>query len=170
MEDGEIDGNKVILDWAKPKGEGGFGGRGGGRGGFGGRGGGRGGRGGFGGRGRGGFGGKAEVLPCAAMGDLGSEGTGPPGFIGISCFLLQGEEASEAAEEAVGTTSHKGRRQSLSSPFPVSLVHLKERTLGLYSDPICGRAFCGHSEILCRPMVYLQMHIDNISRAIPCRF
>uniref|UniRef100_A0A9L0J5J1 Nucleolin n=1 Tax=Equus asinus TaxID=9793 RepID=A0A9L0J5J1_EQUAS len=37
MEDGEIDGNKVTLDWAKPKGEGGFGGRGGGRGGFGGR-------------------------------------------------------------------------------------------------------------------------------------
>ncbi|XP_020011851.2 nucleolin [Castor canadensis] len=56
MEDGEIDGNKVTLDWAKPKGEGGFGGRGGGRGGFGGRG--RGGRGGFGGRGRGGFGGR----------------------------------------------------------------------------------------------------------------
>ena len=26
MEDGEIDGNKVTLDWAKPKGEGGFGG------------------------------------------------------------------------------------------------------------------------------------------------
>lgn len=25
MEDGEIDGNKVTLDWAKPKGEGGFG-------------------------------------------------------------------------------------------------------------------------------------------------
>uniref|UniRef100_A0A9L0ILZ3 Nucleolin n=1 Tax=Equus asinus TaxID=9793 RepID=A0A9L0ILZ3_EQUAS len=48
MEDGEIDGNKVTLDWAKPKGEGGFGGRGGGRGG----------RGGFGGRGRGGFGGR----------------------------------------------------------------------------------------------------------------
>ncbi|XP_066125010.1 nucleolin-like [Saccopteryx bilineata] len=58
MEDGEIDGNKVTLDWAKPKGEGGFGGRGGGRGGFGGPGGGRGGRGGFGGRGRGGFGGR----------------------------------------------------------------------------------------------------------------
>lgn len=58
MEDGEIDGNKVTLDWAKPKGEGGFGGRGGGRGGFGGRGGGRGGRGGFGNRGRGGFGGR----------------------------------------------------------------------------------------------------------------
>uniref|UniRef100_A0A2K6EHV8 Nucleolin n=1 Tax=Propithecus coquereli TaxID=379532 RepID=A0A2K6EHV8_PROCO len=31
-EDGEIDGNKVTLDWAKPKGEGGFGGRGGGKG------------------------------------------------------------------------------------------------------------------------------------------
>ncbi|NXO86666.1 NUCL protein, partial [Sitta europaea] len=57
MEDGEIDGNKVTLDFAKPKGDfqrgGGFGGRGG-------RGGGRGGRGGFGGRGggRGGFGGR----------------------------------------------------------------------------------------------------------------
>ncbi|NXI43591.1 NUCL protein, partial [Galbula dea] len=56
MEDGEIDGSKVILDFAKPKGEfqrgGGFGGRGG-------RGGGRGGRGGFGGRGGGkGFGGR----------------------------------------------------------------------------------------------------------------
>ncbi|XP_046893050.1 nucleolin [Hypomesus transpacificus] len=60
MEDGEIDGNKVTLDYAKPKGEGGFrGGRGGGGfggGGFGGRGGGRGGRGGFG-RGGGGGGG-----------------------------------------------------------------------------------------------------------------
>ncbi|XP_067452839.1 nucleolin isoform X4 [Thunnus thynnus] len=57
MEDGEIDGSKVTLDYAKPKGEGGFrGGRGGGGfGGFGGRGGGgRGGRGGFG----GGFGGR----------------------------------------------------------------------------------------------------------------
>ncbi|KAG8445025.1 hypothetical protein GDO86_009967 [Hymenochirus boettgeri] len=73
MEDGEIDGNKVTLDFAKPKGDnqrggrggfgrgggfrggrGGFGGRGGGRGGFGGKGGGRG-RGGFGGRGGGGF-------------------------------------------------------------------------------------------------------------------
>lgn len=80
MEDGEIDGNKVTLDYAKPKGEGGFrggrggggfGGRGGGRGrgGFGGRGGGRGGRGGFGGRGggRGGFGGNGRwitVLLC----------------------------------------------------------------------------------------------------------
>ncbi|XP_075944250.1 nucleolin isoform X1 [Anarhichas minor] len=51
MEEGEIDGRKVTLDYAKPKGEGGFrGGRGGG--GFGG--GGRGGRGGFGGRGGGG--------------------------------------------------------------------------------------------------------------------
>uniref|UniRef100_A0A2K5P921 Nucleolin n=1 Tax=Cebus imitator TaxID=2715852 RepID=A0A2K5P921_CEBIM len=36
MEDGEIDGNKVTLDCAKSKGEGGFGGHGGGRGGFGG--------------------------------------------------------------------------------------------------------------------------------------
>ncbi|ELW67406.1 Nucleolin [Tupaia chinensis] len=34
LEDGEIDGNKVTLDWAKPKGESGFGGQGGGRGGF----------------------------------------------------------------------------------------------------------------------------------------
>ncbi|XP_069490280.1 nucleolin-like [Ambystoma mexicanum] len=50
MEEGEIDGNKVTLDFAKPKGEGG---RGGGRG-FGGRGGGRG----FGGRGGGGYGGR----------------------------------------------------------------------------------------------------------------
>ncbi|XP_026179105.1 nucleolin [Mastacembelus armatus] len=81
MEDGEIDGSKVTLDYAKPKGDGGFrggrdggfrggrsdggfrGGRGGGgggrggRGGFGGRGGGRGGRGGHRGGGRGGFGG-----------------------------------------------------------------------------------------------------------------
>ncbi|NWU98896.1 NUCL protein, partial [Upupa epops] len=75
MEDGEIDGNKVILDFAKPKGDfqrgGGFGGRGGrgggrgGRGGFGGRGGGGGGRG-FGGRGggfRGGRGGGGDHKP-----------------------------------------------------------------------------------------------------------
>uniref|UniRef100_F6WH78 Nucleolin n=1 Tax=Xenopus tropicalis TaxID=8364 RepID=F6WH78_XENTR len=63
MEDGEIDGSKVTLDFAKPKGDSQRGGRGGfgrgggfrgGRGGFGGRGGGRG-RGGFGGRGGGGF-------------------------------------------------------------------------------------------------------------------
>ncbi|KAM6921304.1 nucleolin [Xenentodon cancila] len=59
MEDGEIDGSKITLDYAKPKGDGGFrGGRGGGfggrgGGGFGGRGGFRGGRG-SGGRGRGG--------------------------------------------------------------------------------------------------------------------
>ncbi|XP_031430982.1 nucleolin isoform X2 [Clupea harengus] len=74
MDSGEIDGTKVTLDYARPKGEGGFGGRGGGgRGGgrgFGGRGGGRGfgggrgggrgfggGRGGGGGRGFGGRGG-----------------------------------------------------------------------------------------------------------------
>ncbi|XP_034386569.1 nucleolin [Cyclopterus lumpus] len=58
MDDGEIDGRKVTLDYAKPKGEGGFrGGRGGG--GFGGGRGGRGGRGGFGGGGfGGGFGGR----------------------------------------------------------------------------------------------------------------
>uniref|UniRef100_H0XS90 Nucleolin n=1 Tax=Otolemur garnettii TaxID=30611 RepID=H0XS90_OTOGA len=66
MEDGEIDGNKVTLDWAKPKGEGGFGGRGGGRGG---RGGGRGGRGGFGGRGRGGFGGRGGFRGGRGGGD-----------------------------------------------------------------------------------------------------
>ncbi|XP_068547790.1 nucleolin [Anas acuta] len=77
MEDGEIDGNKVTLDFAKPKGDfqrgggfgggfggrgGGRGGRGGGRGGFGGRGGGRG----FGGRGggfRGGRGGGGDHKP-----------------------------------------------------------------------------------------------------------
>ncbi|EPQ07056.1 Nucleolin [Myotis brandtii] len=58
MGDGEMDGNKVTLDRAEPKGEGGFGGLGGGRGVFGSRGGGRGGRGGFGGRGQGGFGGR----------------------------------------------------------------------------------------------------------------
>ncbi|XP_037105132.1 nucleolin isoform X1 [Syngnathus acus] len=67
MDQGEIDGNSVTLDYAKPKGEGGFrggrggGGFGGGRGGRGGFGGGRGGRGGggggYGGRGGGGFGG-----------------------------------------------------------------------------------------------------------------
>uniref|UniRef100_A0A9J8BG34 Nucleolin n=1 Tax=Cyprinus carpio carpio TaxID=630221 RepID=A0A9J8BG34_CYPCA len=50
MDDGEIDGNRVTLDYAKPKGEGG---RGGGRGGFGGGFGGRGG-------GRGGFGDKPQ--------------------------------------------------------------------------------------------------------------
>ncbi|XP_040040874.2 nucleolin isoform X1 [Gasterosteus aculeatus] len=68
MEDGEIDGRKVTLDYARPKGEGGFrGGRGGGFGG-GGRGG-RGGRGGFGGggfgggRGGGGFGGRGRGGP-----------------------------------------------------------------------------------------------------------
>ncbi|XP_035190535.1 nucleolin isoform X2 [Oxyura jamaicensis] len=76
MEDGEIDGNKVTLDFAKPKGDfqrgggfgGGFGGRGGGRGGRGGRGGfgGRGGGRGFGGRGggfRGGRGGGGDHKP-----------------------------------------------------------------------------------------------------------
>ncbi|XP_025998202.1 nucleolin [Astatotilapia calliptera] len=62
MEDGEIDGSKVTLDYAKPKGEGGFrGGRGGG--GFGGRGGGRGGRGGFGGFGGRGGGGRGRGGP-----------------------------------------------------------------------------------------------------------
>ncbi|XP_069009510.1 LOW QUALITY PROTEIN: nucleolin [Embiotoca jacksoni] len=67
MEEGEIDGSRVTLDYAKPKGDGGFrGGRGGG-GGFGGRGGGgRGGRGGF-----GGFGGRG--------GGRGEEGGGPRG-------------------------------------------------------------------------------------------
>ncbi|XP_037326624.2 nucleolin isoform X2 [Pungitius pungitius] len=68
MEDGEIDGRKVTLDYARPKGEGGFrGGRGGGGFGGGGRGG-RGGRGGFGGgfgggRGGGGFGGRGRGGP-----------------------------------------------------------------------------------------------------------
>ncbi|XP_053436888.1 nucleolin-like [Nycticebus coucang] len=59
MEDGEIDGNKVTLDWAKPKGEGGFGGHGGGRGG----------RGGFGGRGWGGFGGRGGFRGGRGGGD-----------------------------------------------------------------------------------------------------
>lgn len=82
MEDCEIDGNKVTLDYARPKGDAGHrGGRGGGfGGGFGGRGGGgRGGRGGFGrggggfrggrggNRGRGGFGGKLSILPHHRM-------------------------------------------------------------------------------------------------------
>ncbi|XP_051930505.1 nucleolin isoform X2 [Hippocampus zosterae] len=86
MEDGEIDGSKVTLDYAKPKGEGGFrGGRGGGGfGGFGGRGGGgfggrggRGGRGGFGGRGGGGFGGRGRGGPRG-----GGRGGGRGGFGG----------------------------------------------------------------------------------------
>lgn len=87
MDDGEVDGSKVTLDYAKPKGEGGFrGGRGGGGfggfggGGFGGRGGGRGGRGGFGrgggrgrggprggGRGRGGFGGTENYFKVPSL-------------------------------------------------------------------------------------------------------
>ncbi|KAL7867009.1 hypothetical protein AOLI_G00148230 [Acnodon oligacanthus] len=54
MEDGEVDGNRVTLDYARPKGEGGRPGGRGGFGGFGGRGG-RGGRGGFGRGGGGGF-------------------------------------------------------------------------------------------------------------------
>ncbi|XP_061634201.1 nucleolin [Phyllopteryx taeniolatus] len=85
MEDGEIDGSKVTLDYAKPKGEGGFragrgggGGFGGGFGGFGGRGGGRGGRGGFGGRGGGGgFGGRGRGGPRG-----GGRGGGRGGFGG----------------------------------------------------------------------------------------
>ncbi|XP_056421528.1 nucleolin isoform X3 [Hyla sarda] len=79
MEDWEIDGNKVTLDFAKPKGDGGrggFGGRGGGRGGFGGRGGGRGGFGGRGG-GRGGFGGRG-----GGRGGFGGRGGGRGGFGG----------------------------------------------------------------------------------------
>ncbi|XP_062987849.1 nucleolin isoform X2 [Elgaria multicarinata webbii] len=62
MEDGEIDGNKVTLDFAKPKGDGPRGSGGFGRGGRGGRGGGRG----FGGRGggfRGGRGGGGDHKP-----------------------------------------------------------------------------------------------------------
>lgn len=81
MDDAEIDGNKVTLDYAKPKGEGG---RGGGRGGFGGGfGGGRGGgRGGFGGRGggRGGFRG--------GRGGGGHRGGGRGGFRGNKCTTL----------------------------------------------------------------------------------
>lgn len=76
MEDGEIDGSKVTLDYAKPKGEGGFrGGRGGG--GFGGRGGGRGGRGGFGGFGGRGGGGRGRGGPRG-----GGRGGGRGGFGG----------------------------------------------------------------------------------------
>ncbi|XP_023258462.1 nucleolin [Seriola lalandi dorsalis] len=80
MEDGEIDGSKVTLDYAKPKGEGGFrGGRGGGGfgGGFGGRGGGRGGRGGFGGFGGRGGGGRGRGGPRG-----GGRGGGRGGFGG----------------------------------------------------------------------------------------
>ncbi|XP_059400119.1 nucleolin-like [Carassius carassius] len=94
MDDGEIDGNRVTLDYAKPKGEGGrggfgggFGGRGGGRGGFGGRGGGgfgggRGGgfRGGRGGRG-GGFGGRGGGFGGGRGGGFGGgRGGGRGGF------------------------------------------------------------------------------------------
>ena len=61
MEDGEIDGNKVTLDWAKPKVEVGFGCRSGGRGG----------RGGFGGRGQGGFGGHGGVQGGVQAGRVG---------------------------------------------------------------------------------------------------
>uniref|UniRef100_A0A8C3MFT3 Nucleolin n=1 Tax=Geospiza parvula TaxID=87175 RepID=A0A8C3MFT3_GEOPR len=81
MEDGEIDGNKVTLDFAKPKGDfqrgGGFGGRGG-------RGGGRGGRGGFGGRGggRGGFGGKRKQMLLFGGGVLRNE---PKAILGLWC-------------------------------------------------------------------------------------
>ncbi|KAM4548198.1 nucleolin [Odontesthes bonariensis] len=85
MEDGEIDGRNVTLDYAKPKGEGGFrGGRGGG-GGFGGRGGGfRGGRGGggFGGRGggfRGGRGGRGGGRGGGGRGGGGGFGARPQG-------------------------------------------------------------------------------------------
>ncbi|XP_014906093.1 nucleolin isoform X3 [Poecilia latipinna] len=72
MEDSEIDGSKVTLDYAKPKGDGGFrGGRGGGGGGRGGFRGGRGGFGGFGGRGGGG-----------GRGGRGGRGGGRGGFGG----------------------------------------------------------------------------------------
>ncbi|XP_057182411.1 nucleolin isoform X2 [Triplophysa rosa] len=97
MDDCEINGKKVSVDYAQPEGgrgrggsfgqgRGGFGGRGGGRGGFGGRGGGRGGfggrgggRGGFGGRGggRGGFGGRG-----GGRGGFGGRGGGRGGFGG----------------------------------------------------------------------------------------
>lgn len=93
MDDGEIDGSKVTLDYAKPKGDGGFrGGRGGGfggrGGGFGGRGGGFGGRGGgFGGRG-GGFGGRGGGFGGRGGGGRGrggprGGGRGRGGFGGI---------------------------------------------------------------------------------------
>ncbi|XP_070687973.1 nucleolin [Pempheris klunzingeri] len=80
MDDGEIDGSKVTLDYAKPKGEGGFrGGRGGGGfgGGFGGRGGGRGGRGGF-----GGFGGRGGGGRGGGRGGPRGGGRGRGGFGG----------------------------------------------------------------------------------------
>ncbi|XP_070817080.1 nucleolin isoform X4 [Chaetodon trifascialis] len=79
MDDGEIDGYKVTLDYAKPKGEGGFrGGRGGGGfGGFGGRGGGRGGRGGF-----GGFGGRGGGGRGGGRGGPRGGGRGRGGFGG----------------------------------------------------------------------------------------
>ncbi|XP_037553968.1 nucleolin [Nematolebias whitei] len=82
MEDGEIDGCKVTLDYAKPKGEGGFrGGRGGGGGG--GRGGFRGGRGGFGGRGGGrGGGGRGRGGRGGFGGFGGGRGGGGGGFGG----------------------------------------------------------------------------------------
>lgn len=81
MDDAEIDGNKVTLDYAKPKGDGG---RGGGRGGFGGFGGGRGGRGGFGGRG-GGRGGGFR----GGRGGGGHRGGGRGGFRGNThCIML----------------------------------------------------------------------------------
>ncbi|KAM7387965.1 hypothetical protein PAMP_024169 [Pampus punctatissimus] len=73
MEDGEIDGSRVTLDYAKPKGEGGFrGGRGGG--GFGGRGGG-----GFGGRGGGGRGGRGGFGGFGGRGGRGGGRGGPRG-------------------------------------------------------------------------------------------
>ncbi|CAG5864192.1 unnamed protein product [Menidia menidia] len=80
MEDGEIDGSRVTLDYAKPKGEGGFrGGRGGGGGGFGfgGRGGFRGGRGG-GGRG----GGRGGPRGGGRGGGFGGRGGGRGGGFG----------------------------------------------------------------------------------------
>ncbi|XP_026201748.1 nucleolin isoform X2 [Anabas testudineus] len=81
MEDGEIDGSRVTLDYAKPKGDGGF--RGGRGGGFGGRGGGRGGRGGFGGfGGRGGRGGGGRGGPRGGGRGRGGFGGGRGGGFG----------------------------------------------------------------------------------------
>ncbi|XP_061831991.1 nucleolin isoform X1 [Nerophis lumbriciformis] len=74
MEDGEIDGSKVTLDYARPKGEGGF--RGGRGGGFG-RGGGGGGFG-RGGRGGGGFGGRGGGFGGRGGGGFGGRGRGGP--------------------------------------------------------------------------------------------
>ncbi|KAF0042015.1 hypothetical protein F2P81_005547 [Scophthalmus maximus] len=94
MDNGEIDGTKVTLDYAKPKGEGGFrGGRGGGGfggGGFGGRGGGRG-RGGFG----GGFGGRGGGRGRGGFGGRGGGGRGGRGGFGVEHCEEEKTKASD---------------------------------------------------------------------------